>query len=203
MFGLETIHGIVYHSTSTEGSGKVYIGEHPVIKIDVQQGDITRIEADALVNAANNHLWMGGGVAGALKRAGGPEVEDEVMAKGPVPVGEAVAGTAGRLPASYIIHAAVMGQDLTTDSEKIRRATRNSLLRADELVIKTIAFPALGTGVGGFPLGECARVMIDEVMQHLSGETGLEMVIFVLFDEPAYRVFRQELDSRTGQQETS
>ncbi|MFX1265975.1 MAG: macro domain-containing protein [Promethearchaeota archaeon] len=174
-----------------------------VIRIDVQQGDITRVGVDALVNAANNHLWMGGGVAGALKRVGGPEVEAEAMSKGPVSVGEAVVGTSGKLPARYVIHAAVMGQDLRTDTEKIRLATRNSLLRADELGIKTIAFPALGTGVGGFSLGECARIMIDEVRQHSSGGTGLKMVIFVLFDEPAFRVFRQELDSRTGQQEAS
>jgi O-acetyl-ADP-ribose deacetylase (regulator of RNase III) len=123
-----------------------------MIRLDVQQGDITRVKADALVNAANNHLWMGGGVAGALKREGGPEVEAEALAKGPIPVGEAAVTTAGRLPARYVIHAAVMGQDLRTDADKIQRATRNSLLRADEIGIKTVAFPALGTGVGGFPL---------------------------------------------------
>lgn len=174
-----------------------------MLRIDVQQGDITHIEVDALVNAANNHLWMGAGVAGAIKRAGGPEVETDVMVKGPVSVGEAVVGTAGSLPSRYVIHAAVMGQDLRTDHVKIRQATRNSLLRADELRIKTIAFPALGTGVGGFPLDECARIMIAEVRQHLSGKTALEMVIFVLFDEPAFRVFRQELDSQISRQETS
>ncbi len=169
-----------------------------MIEIDVQQGDITRVEADALVNAANNHLWMGGGVAGALKREGGPEVEAEALAKGPVPVGEAAVTTAGRLPARYVIHAAVMGQDLRTDADKIRVATRNSLLRADELEIKTIVFPALGTGVGGFPLAECARIMVDEVIRYSGGETALEKVTFVLFDEPAFRAFRQELGSRTG-----
>jgi O-acetyl-ADP-ribose deacetylase (regulator of RNase III) len=169
-----------------------------MIELDVQQGDITRVKADALVNAANNHLWMGGGVAGALKRAGGPEVEAEALAKGPIPVGEAAVTTAGRLPARYVIHAAVMGQDLRTDADKIRRATRNSLLRADELGIKTVAFPALGTGVGGFPLAECARIMFDEVIRYSGGETALEKVTFILFDEPAFRAFRQELNSRTG-----
>jgi O-acetyl-ADP-ribose deacetylase (regulator of RNase III) len=174
-------------------------GEQVMIKIDVQQGDITRVRVDAVVNAANNHLWMGGGVAGALKRAGGPEVEAEALTKGPIPVGEAAVTTAGRLPARYVIHAAVMGQDLQTDAGKIRQATINSLLRADELGIKTVAFPALGTGVGGFPLVECARIMIGEVIQHSASETGLETVTFVLFDEPALRVFRQELDTQTGQ----
>ena len=173
-----------------------------MIKIDVYQGDITRVEADAVVNAANNHLWMGGGVAGALKRAGGPGVEAEALTKGPIPVGEAAVTTAGSLPARYVIHAAVMGQDLQTNAEKIRQATKNSLLRADELGIKTIAFPALGTGVGGFPLGECASIMITEVIQYSARGTGLETVVFVLFDEPAFRVFRQELDSQTSQEKT-
>ena len=172
------------------------------MKIDVQQGDITRVKVGAVVNAANNHLWMGGGVAGALKRAGGPEVESEALTKGPIPVGDAAVTTAGRLPARYIIHAAVMGQDLQTDAEKIRQATKNSLVRADELEIRTIAFPALGTGVGGFPLGECARIMIGEVLQYSAGGTGLERVAFVLFDELAFGVFRQELDSQTGQKKT-
>ena len=173
------------------------------MRIDVCRGDITRVEVDAVVNAANNHLWMDGGVAGALKRAGGPEVEAEALAKVPIPVGEAVATTAGRLPAGYVIHAAVMGQDLQTDAAKIRQATRKSLLRADELGIKTIAFPALGTGVGGFPLGECARIMVGEVLQHSTGGTGLEFVTFVLFDEVAFGVFRQELEVQTGQKEAS
>ena len=172
------------------------------MKIDVQQGDITRVKVDAVVNAANNHLWMGGGVAGALKRAGGPEVESEALTKGPIPVGDAAVTTAGRLPARYIIHAAVMGQDLQTDAEKIRQATKNSLVCADELEIRTIAFPALGTGVGGFPLGECARIMIGEVLRYSAGGTGLERVAFVLFDELAFGVFRQELDSQTGQKKT-
>jgi O-acetyl-ADP-ribose deacetylase (regulator of RNase III) len=174
-----------------------------MIKVDVQQGDITRVKADALVNAANNHLWMGGGVAGALKREGGPEVEAEALAKGPIPVGEAAVTTAGRLPARYVIHAAVMEQDLRTDADKIRQATRNSLLRADELGIKTVAFPALGTGVGGFPLAECARIMIDEVARYSGGGTALERVTFVLFDEPAFRAFRRELDSQVGQKKVS
>jgi O-acetyl-ADP-ribose deacetylase (regulator of RNase III) len=171
-----------------------------MVRIDVHQGDITQITVDAVVNAANNRLWMGGGVAGALKRAGGPEVEAEALSKGPIPVGEAAVTGAGRLPCRYVIHAAVMGQDLRTDAEKIRHATRNSLLRADELGVKTIAFPALGTGVGGFPLGECARIMISEVIRHTAGSSGLERVVFVLFDELAYQAFRQELDDQTGRQ---
>jgi len=167
-----------------------------MIEIEVYQGDITQLELDALVNAANNQLWMGGGVAGALKRAGGKEIEDEAVRKGPVPIGEAVVTAAGKLKAKYIIHAAVMGRDLKTDGEKIKQATKNSLLRGDELGIKSIAFPALGTGVGGFPLNECARIMIDEVRRYSAGKTGLEKVVFVLFGQPAFQVFKQELDTQ-------
>jgi len=169
-----------------------------MIKIEVYQGDITQLELDALVNAANNRLWMGGGVAGALKRVGGKEIEDEAVKKGPVPVGGTVVTGAGKLKARYIIHAAVMGQDLKTDAEKIRQATRNSLLRGDELGIKSLVFPALGTGVGGFPLDECARIMISEVRQYSAGETGLNRGVFALFDQPACQVFKQELDKQLG-----
>lgn len=165
-----------------------------MIKIEVQQGDITQLELDALVNAANNRLWMGGGVAGALKKAGGKEIEAEAVKKGPIPVGEAVVTGAGKLKAKYIIHAAVMGPDLKTDAKKIREATKNSLLSGDELGIKSIAFPALGTGVGGFPLNECARIMIDEVRQYSARKTGLEKVVFVLFGQSAYQAFKQELE---------
>jgi len=108
---------------------------------------------------------MGSGVAGALKRVGGNEIEAEALNRGPVSTGEAVVTGAGKLKARYVIHAAVMGQDLQTDAAKIRQATKNSLLRADELGIKSLAFPALSTGVGGFPIAECARIMINEVRQ--------------------------------------
>jgi O-acetyl-ADP-ribose deacetylase (regulator of RNase III) len=169
-----------------------------MIKVEVCRGDITQLELDSLVNAANNRLWMGGGVAGALKRAGGKEIEVEAVKKGPIPIGEAVVTGAGKLKARYIIHAAVMGQDLKTDAQKVRQATRNSLLRGDELGIKSMAFPALGTGVGGFPLDECARIMISEVRQYSAKKTGLERVVFVLYDEPAYQAFKQELDTQLG-----
>lgn len=170
-----------------------------MIKIEVYYGDITQLKLDAVVNAANNRLWMGGGVAGALKRVGGKEIEAEAVTKGPIPIGEAVVTGAGKLKARYIIHAAVMGQELETDATKIRQATRNSLLRADELGIKSIAFPALGTGVGGFPRDECARIMISEVGNYSAKKTGLDRVVFALYDEPAYQVFKQELNAQLSQ----
>lgn len=162
-------------------------------RIEVYQGDITGLEVDALVNAANNRLWMGSGVAGAIRIMGGQEIEDEAISKGPIPVGEVLITRAGKLKARYIIHAAVMGQDLITDAATIREATRNSLLRAEELDIRTIAFPALGTGVGGFPVDECPRIMIDEVRRHLR-KSRLEKVIFALFDQRTHQAFKRELD---------
>jgi O-acetyl-ADP-ribose deacetylase (regulator of RNase III) len=167
-----------------------------MLTIEIKEGDISQCEADAIVNAANNHLWMGSGVAGALKRAGGQEIEAEAMAKGPIPIGEAVTTGAGRLKATYVIHAAVMGQDLRTDANIIAEATESSLRRADESGCKSVAFPALGTGVGGFSLDECARIMMNAVQKYTSGVTTLEKVIFVLYGEPAYRVFKRELENR-------
>jgi O-acetyl-ADP-ribose deacetylase (regulator of RNase III) len=169
--------------------------------IRLVQGDIAQQEADAIVNAANNRLWMGAGVAGAIKRAGGRQIEEEAVAKGPIPIGEAVATGGGRLKARYVIHAAVMGQDLCTDADKIRRATQATLRRADELGLKSIAFPALGTGVGGFPLDECARIMLDAVEGHAAaGTTSLEQVLFVLYDASSYQAFEQVWRSRGGAQ---
>jgi len=168
------------------------------VEIRFVQGDIAQQEADAIVNAANNRLWMGAGVAGAIKRAGGREIEAEAVAKGPIPIGEAAVTGAGRLKARYVIHAAVMGRDLRTDADKVRRATQSTLRRADELGLKSIAFPALGTGVGGFPLEQCARIMLDAVEAHAAGTTSLEQVTFVLYDAPAYQAFQRVWHSRRG-----
>lgn len=167
-------------------------------KITLYQGDITKLATDAIVNAANNHLWMGGGVAGAIERVGGAEIEREAVSKGPIPVGEAVVTGAGRLKARCVIHAAVMGQDLRTDAEKIRAATINSLKRADELGLKSIAFPALGTGVGGFPYQKAAEVMIEAIRRHLAGQTTLEEVVLTLYDQQAYDAFAAELARQEG-----
>ena len=161
------------------------------IELAVLEGDITRLEVDALVNAANNHLWMGAGVAGAIKRAGGDAIEREAVSKGPIAVGEAVATGAGRLKARYVIHGAVMGQDLKTDADTIRRTTRSCLEVADRLGCVSIALPALGTGVGGFPLEECARLMVEAVRGYVP--TSLRKVVFAVFGGPALRIFETEL----------
>ena len=162
--------------------------------IEVFQGDITDFSTDAIVNAANNHLWMGSGVAGAIKRKGGIEIEKEAVSKGPIPVGEAAATGAGKLPAKYVIHAAAMGQDLVTDADKIAEATKNSLLRAEELGLESIAFPALGTGVGGFSISEAAGIMLKETVNKIKSGTVLKRVVFVLFDEAAAHHFEKVLE---------
>ena len=161
--------------------------------IRIIKGDITESTADAIVNAANNHLWMGAGVAGAIKRKGGQEIEDEAVSRGPIPVGEAVATTAGLLPNKFVIHAAVMGQDLKTDENKIWMATYNSLLRADEMNLESIDFPALGTGVGGFPLDKAAEVMIKATRDYLRDSNFIKSVGFVLFDDTAFNAYKKAL----------
>ena len=149
-------------------------------EIKIVHGDITDMDVDAIVNAANNKLLMGGGVAGSIKRAGGVSIEDEAVKKGPIEIGGAVATSAGTLKARYVIHAATMGMparrqgahslaggDFRTDEMKIRNSCASALKVADELRIKSIAFPALGCGVGGFPLKASAKIMAQEVMKHL------------------------------------
>ncbi len=162
--------------------------------VKVERTDITQLAVDAIVNAANSELWMGGGVAGAIKRAGGMVIEREAQAKGPIPVGEAVVTSAGQLPCRYVIHAATMGPDLVTDAAKIRAATRNALWRAEELGLSTLAFPALGTGVGGFSLTEAARLMVEELAGHLQGKSSLRTVILAAFSADAERAFTKVLE---------
>jgi O-acetyl-ADP-ribose deacetylase (regulator of RNase III) len=163
--------------------------------IGIVQGDLTEMEADALVNAANNHLWMGGGVAGALKRKGGKIIETEALEKGPIPIGEAVLTTAGKLKAKYVIHAAGMGTDLRTDADKIKNATHNALKRAHEANLNSVAFPAIGTGVGGFTVEKAAEIMLGTAVNFLKTEhkTSIENIIFVLYTQSAYSTFKGEL----------
>ena len=163
------------------------------MKLEVREGDIAKVEADAVANAANDHLWMGAGVAGALKRAGGEEIEREALALGPIPLGSAVATTAGRLPARWVIHGAVMGQDLRTDADLVGRTTRACLELADELGCGSLALPAFGTGVGGFPLAECARIMVGKARGF--DPQSLEHMIFAVFGAEAYEAFSSELSS--------
>jgi O-acetyl-ADP-ribose deacetylase (regulator of RNase III) len=162
-------------------------------RVSVEHGDITEVDADAIVNAANSQLWMGGGVAGAIKRVGGEQIEREAVALGPIRIGEAVATGGGRLRARHVIHAATMGPDLVTGAQAIRSATRSSLRLAEEMHLESIALPLLGTGVGGFSLDEAAGLMVSEIAGHAhrSGRPG--RVILVGFNPDAARAFEAAL----------
>jgi len=165
------------------------------LHLTVVLGDISAQATDAVVNAANNHLWMGSGVAGAIKAKGGEEIEREAMKLGPIEPGQAVTTTAGKLRARYCIHAAAMGQDLATSADLIAKATRSSLAEAARLGLDSISFPALGTGVGGFPAEACARLMIAAALAHNRTSPKLGSVAFVLRDEPAFSSFTDALRS--------
>jgi O-acetyl-ADP-ribose deacetylase (regulator of RNase III) len=165
------------------------------LELVVVEGDIAALEVDAVANAANDRLWMGAGVAGALKRAGGDEIEREAVAKGPIAVGDAVATGAGTLPARWVIHAAVMGQDLQTSADAIETATRRTLEVADGLGAESLALPAFGTGVGGFPLDECARLMVRAVRAYESRT--IRRVVFAVFGTEAEAVYTAALERPT------
>jgi O-acetyl-ADP-ribose deacetylase (regulator of RNase III) len=162
-----------------------------VAKIEVQQADITKLEVDAIANAANTALRHGGGVAGAISRAGGPEVQRESDERGPIDLGAAVATTSGEMPSKWVIHAATMELGGPTSAEIIRRATANTLRVADELGAKSLALVAFGTGVGGFPVDEAARIEVEEVERHLAGGSDLERVVFAVFGEKTRLAFEE------------
>ncbi|MGA9721523.1 MAG: macro domain-containing protein [Candidatus Binatus sp.] len=162
-------------------------------KIGLRQGDLTDADVDAIVNAANNDLMLGGGVAGAIRVKGGPAIQQECDRIGQIALGEAAITGAGRLRARHVIHAASMRLGESTSEANLRAATSNSLIRARENSLKTIAFPAIGTGIAGFPIEQCAKVMLNEVRAHLGGPTTLERVEFVLFDRRSLEIFEREL----------
>lgn len=161
-------------------------------EIKIVKGDITELKVDAIVNAANNKLVMGGGVAGAIKKKGGKIIEEGAVKKGPIKIGEAIFTSAGNLVAKYIIHAATMGMDFKTDELKIRSSCRSALEVAEELEINSVAFPALGCGVGGFSHLGSAKIMTQEVFRHLrETKSCLKEIIFCLYDQEAYEVFNK------------
>lgn len=160
-------------------------------EIVITQGDITDADVDAVVNAANNDLQLGAGVAGAIRRKGGPSIQEECDRIGSIPLGEAAITGGGNLKAKYVIHAASMRLGGRTSAENLEASTRHSLLRAEEKKLKSIAFPAIGTGIAGFDTGRCAEIMLRTAAAHLKGTTSLERVVFVLFDPEARAIFDQ------------
>jgi len=159
-------------------------------ELEVMAADVTQLEVDAIANAANTMLLHGGGVAGAISRAGGPEVQRESDARAPIGLGEAVETTAGDMPARWVIHAATMEPGGPTSSAIIEQATRSTLAKAEELSARSLALVAFGTGVGGFPIDEAARIMVGTARDH-SGD--LERIVFAVHGDEAERAFRDAL----------
>jgi O-acetyl-ADP-ribose deacetylase len=159
-------------------------------KLEVTNADVTKLEVDAIANAANTQLQHGGGVAAAISRAGGPEVQRESDERAPIGLGEAVETTAGDMPSRWVIHAATMELGGPTSAEIIERATRSTLGKAEELGASSVALVAFGTGVGGFSLDDAARIMVGVAREH-SGD--LERIVFAVHGEEAERAFREAL----------
>jgi O-acetyl-ADP-ribose deacetylase len=176
-------------------SAKKRDGKSFTDRIVIQQGDITAMDTDAIVNAANNDLVLGAGVAGAIARKGGDSIQKECDEIGSIPVGYAAVTGAGKLKSRYVIHAASMGlSGERTSAKSLRTSTAHCLRLAAERKVKTIAFPAVGTGVSGFPVDECAQIMLTEAVQHLKSGSSLEVVYFVLYDDGSRSTFQRTWD---------
>lgn len=163
--------------------------------ITILEGDITDQEVDAVVNAANSALQLGSGVAGAIREKGGPSIQAECDAHGPIEVGEAAITGAGDLPARYVIHAAGMAPGGAADEESVRSATAAALALAAQQGCRSVALPAIGAGIGGFSPQRCAEVLIEAARTHLAGDAAVDEVRFVLFGEPMYRLFESAHDA--------
>jgi len=161
--------------------------------LELLDGDITEMQTDAIVNAANARLILGGGVAGAIRRKGGPKIQQECNKIGGTFVGGAVITTAGNLKAKHVIHAVGPQIGEGNEDQKLKNATLNSLKLADENNLKSIAFPAISTGIFGFPIERCAEIMLKTAIDYLKGQTGLKKVVFCLFGNDSYKVFANQL----------
>jgi O-acetyl-ADP-ribose deacetylase (regulator of RNase III) len=163
--------------------------------LEALDADVTRLEVDAIANAANTELRHGGGVAAAIARAAGPALDEESRARAPIALGEAVETTGGRLPARWVIHAATMELGGPTSADIIRRATRSTLARAEALGARSLALVAFGTGVGGFPVAEAARIEVEEARRHLEAGSRLERVVFACHGDAARAAFQAAIDT--------
>ena len=161
--------------------------------ISLVQGDITELEMDAIVNAANDRLILGGGVAGAIRNKGGPIIQKECNRIGGTFVGGAVITTGGNLKAKPVIHAVGPRMGEGNEDEKLKNATVNSLKLMDEYNLKNIAFPAISTGIFGFPIDRCSKIMINATKEYLQGNSQIEKVIFCLYTASDFEVFEKEL----------
>ncbi len=175
---------------------KASVGNHV---LELRDGDITEMDTDAIVNAANAQLVLGGGVAGAIRRKGGPTIQAECNKIGGASVGGAAITTAGNLKAKHVIHAVGPRMGEGNEDEKLKNATLNSLKLADENNLKSISFPAISAGIFGFPIKRCAEIMLKTTIEYLKGETGLEKVVFCLFGHDSYEVFADRLERETSE----
>ena len=164
-------------------------------EIRVLEGDITKIKADAIVNAANNRLILGAGVAGAIRSTGGPSIQEECNRIGPIEVGNAAITGAGLLPAKFVIHAASMVPGGQTTEPDLKSSVAMSLILAEENGCRSIAFPAIGTGIAGFPVDHCAKIMKQIIDIHLSGKSNLETIYLVLISRRSYNIFKEAFES--------
>jgi O-acetyl-ADP-ribose deacetylase (regulator of RNase III) len=162
-------------------------------KISLSQGDITELDTNVIVNAANAQLRLGGGVAGAIRKKGGPKIQEECNKIGGTYVGGAVITTGGNLKARYVIHAVGPRMGEGNEDEKLKNATLNSLKLMDENKLSTIAFPAISTGIFGYPIEKCAKIMINTTKEYLLGETQIQEVIFCLYTSSDFKIFEKEL----------
>ena len=169
---------------------KVNIGN---CALELVEGDITEMQTDAIVNAANAQLILGGGVAGTIRKKGGPKIQEECNKIGETFVGGAVITAGGNLKAKYVIHAVGPRMGEGNENEKLKNATLNSLKLADKNNLKSISFPAIGTGIFGFPIQRCAEIMLKTIIDYLKAKTGLQKVIFCLFGQEAYQIFANQL----------
>jgi O-acetyl-ADP-ribose deacetylase (regulator of RNase III) len=174
---------------------KVNVGKSVLELID---GDITEMDTDAIVNAANAQLVLGGGVAGAIRRKGGPQIQAECNQIGGTFVGGAVITTAGKLKAKHVIHAVGPRMGEGDEDRKLKNATLNSLKVADANNLSSVSFPAISAGIFGFPIDRCAEIMLETTMSYLKGQTGLEKVVFCLFGRDSYEVFERQLKKETS-----
>jgi O-acetyl-ADP-ribose deacetylase (regulator of RNase III) len=167
--------------------------------LELLDGDLTEMDTDAIVNAANAQLILGGGVAGAIRRKGGPGIQEECDKTGGTFVGGAVITTGGNLKARHVIHAVGPRMGEGDEDQKLKNATLNSLKAADENHLKSISFPAISTGIFGFPIGRCAEIMLKTTIDYLKGQTCLEKVVFCLFGRDSYEIFESRLEQETSQ----
>jgi len=167
--------------------------------LELVEGDITELDTDAIVNAANAQLILGGGVAGAIRRKGGPEIQEECYKIGGTFVGGAAITTGGKLKARFVIHAVGPRMGEGDEDEKLKNATLNSLKLADKHNLKSISFPAISAGIFGFPIDRCAKIMLSTTIDYLKGKTGLNRVVFCLFGGESYDVFENQLKKELGQ----